>query len=261
MQCTWSFCSLFLHYYYVNFPFTIADVSLFCLSEKPRYVPGPSVNIVKDFRTVTQSSEYPTPPYPANLAIDGNSNTFSHTNAEPNAWWAMDFCNDVIIARVRLWNRSDCCDDQMANFMVTVDNEICGRVDGAIGVGKSIDVTCPKPLVGKVLKIQRTDNFLLSISELQLFSSIKTCWESREAKKTVFVSIVDNLWRSLWAYSPRTNRKPVSKNSKQRWISDPQGNILLFVLKYLWLKCVQWVLKILKCSLTRRYASLLCYVT
>ena len=76
---------------------------------------------------------------------------------------------------MRLWNRVDCCDEQMANFVVTVDKEICGRVDRAIGVGKSVDVTCPKPLIGRVLRIQRTDNFLLSISELQVFSSINTC--------------------------------------------------------------------------------------
>ena len=206
-KITWSFCSLFLDYCYVNYPFTLADVSLFCLSEKPRYVPGPSVNIVGDLRTVTQSSEY-LPRFPADLAIDGDSNTFSHTNTEPNAWWSMDFCNDVIIARVRLWNRSDCCDHQMTNFVVTVDNDICGRVDGAIGVGKSIDVTCPKPLVGKVLKIQRTDNSILSISELHLFSSIKTCWESREATNSFGL---DCWQRSLWAYSRRTYRKPVSK--------------------------------------------------
>ena len=189
---------------YVNFPPIITNVSLFCLSEKPRYVPGPGVNIAKDFKLVTQSSEY----LPAERAIDGDSNTSSHTNTEPNAWWSMEFCSDVIIARVRLWNRSDCCDDQMANFVVTVDNKICGRVDGAIGVGKSIDVTCPKPLVGKMLKIQRTDNFLLSISELQLFSSIKTCWESREATNSF---CLDRWQRNFWTYSRRTYRKPVSK--------------------------------------------------
>ena len=124
---------------------------------------------------VTQSSEHLTSLFPAKQAIDGNASTFSHTSVEPNAWWAMEFCNDVIIARVRHWKRVGCCDDQMANFVVTVDKEICGRVDGAIGVGKSVDVTCPKPLIGRVLRIQRTDNFLLSISELQVFSSINTC--------------------------------------------------------------------------------------
>ena len=118
---------------------------------------------------VRQSSEWPSPPHPAIQAIDENSNTYAHTSVEPNAWWSMEFCNDVIIARVRLWNRVDCCDEQMANFVVTVDKEICGRVDRAIGIGKSIDVTCPKPLIGTVLRIQRTDTSLLSISELQVF--------------------------------------------------------------------------------------------
>ena len=155
--------------------FFTSRLNYVCLSVWPSYVPGPNVNIAKDHKMVTQSSEWPSPPHPANQAIDGKSNTFAHTSVEPNAWWSMKFCHDVIIARVRLWSRVDCCDEQMANFVVTVDNEFCGRVDGAIGVGKSIDVTCPKPLIGKVLRIQRTDNSLLSISELQVFSSINTC--------------------------------------------------------------------------------------
>ena len=73
---------------------------------------------------VTQGSEWPKPPHPAKQAIDENSNKYAHTSVEPNAWWSMEFCNDVIIARVRLWNRVDCCNEQMANFVVTVDNEI-----------------------------------------------------------------------------------------------------------------------------------------
>ena len=78
-------------------------------------------------------------PFPnsAKHAIDGNLSTFSHTGEESNPWWSIEFCSDVIIARVTLWNRKDCCDFQMANFVVTVDNEICGRVNGAIGVGKA----------------------------------------------------------------------------------------------------------------------------
>ena len=133
------------------------------------------VDIAKDYKMVTQSSTWPTPPHPAIQAIDGNSNKYSHTRIERNPWWSMEFCNDVIIAKVRLWNRVDCCDKQMANFVVTVGNETCGRVDGAIGVGHSVDVKCPTPLIGKVLRIQRTDDYLLSISELQVFSSVNTC--------------------------------------------------------------------------------------
>ena len=146
---------------------------------------------------ITQSPELPKPPHPAKQAIDENSNTYAHTSVEPNAWWSMEFCNDVIIATVRLcygfegwswvliasvpylayfllfWNRVDCCDEQMANFVVTVDNEICGQVDGAIGVGIGIDVTCPKPLIGTVLRIRRTDTFFLSISELHMLRKME----------------------------------------------------------------------------------------
>lgn len=88
----------------------------------------------------------------------------------------MRFCNNVIIAKVTLRNRSDCCDEQMADVGVTVDGVLCGRVDGQIGVGNSIDVICPKPLIGKVLKVQRNvQNQYLSIAEVQVFSTTTTC--------------------------------------------------------------------------------------
>ena len=148
---------------------------MFVISARPIYVPGPNIDISKDHKRVFQSSTWPTPPHIAIQAIDGDRNKYSHTKIESNAWWAMEFCNDVIIARVRLWNRVGCCDGQMANFVVTVDNEVCGSVVGAIGVGQSVDETCPKPLIGKVMKVQRTDTSVLSIAELQVFSSISTC--------------------------------------------------------------------------------------
>ena len=81
------------------------------------YVPGPTVNIVKEYSRVSQSSEFPRPQYPAHLAIDGKRNTFSHTADENNPWWRLEFCSEMIVAMVTMINRHDCCDDEMSNIV------------------------------------------------------------------------------------------------------------------------------------------------
>ena len=140
------------------------------------YVPGPSVNIVKDYSRVSQSSEHSSSKYPASQAIDSNTNTFSHTGVENNPWWRLEFCSAMKIAKVTMKNRVDCCDDQMTNIVITVDDNVCGEVGGPIGIGKSIDIKCQKPLFGKVVKVLRkAQNTILSFSEIQIYSSTNVC--------------------------------------------------------------------------------------
>lgn len=73
-----------------------------------------------------------------------------------------------------LWNRLDCCYGQLGNLVVTVDGELCGHIEGNVGVGNSTDVVCHEPLVGRILKVQRIAQKqiqYLSIAEVQVFSS------------------------------------------------------------------------------------------
>ena len=133
------------------------------------------MNIVKEYSRVSQSSEFPKPQYPAILAIDGNRNTFAHTASEAHPWWKLEFCNDVTVAMVTMINRHDCCDNEMSNIVITVDDNVCGEIGGAIGIGKSINVKCQKPLRGKAVKLMRKDHHYLSFSEIQIYSTTVTC--------------------------------------------------------------------------------------
>ena len=74
--------------------------------DKP--LPGPTINIATNYKSVSQSSESGSF-RPASLAVDGNRNTISHTAQLQNQWWKMEFDQPVTIARVKIWNRPDCC--------------------------------------------------------------------------------------------------------------------------------------------------------
>ena len=78
------------------------------IAERPAYIPGPEVNIATDYKAVSQSSQ-DSNYRPASLAVDGNVKAISHTAQSPNQWWMLEFCQPVTIARVKIWNRSDCC--------------------------------------------------------------------------------------------------------------------------------------------------------
>ena len=64
-----------------------------------------------DHKSITQSSEH-TNYRPATRAVDGDVNTISVTAQHPvvaQPWWMLEFCYDVTIAGVKVWNRNDCC--------------------------------------------------------------------------------------------------------------------------------------------------------
>ena len=68
-----------------------------------------------DHKSVTQSSENSN--YrPATLAVDDDYDTISVTAAQPQVvrpWWILEFCYEVTITGVRIWNRKDCCGKYM----------------------------------------------------------------------------------------------------------------------------------------------------
>lgn len=56
---------------------------------------------------------------------DGNfyANSVSHTNFDTNAFWQVDLGSIQEIARVAIFNRTDCCGDRLANFNLRVSND------------------------------------------------------------------------------------------------------------------------------------------
>ncbi len=70
-------------------------------------------------RPATQFPEYMAQ-FPASNSVDGNRNSFSHTTATIGAWLTIDLQSTRPISRVDVYNRIDCCQDQLRNFDILV---------------------------------------------------------------------------------------------------------------------------------------------
>jgi len=75
----------------------------------------------------TQSSTFVSPlDFEAGNAIDGDltgsdaSGSLSHTGQDLNAWWQIDLGRVQKIDTIRVWNRTDCCDERLKDFHVLV---------------------------------------------------------------------------------------------------------------------------------------------
>jgi len=131
--------------------------------------------------------------YPANLAVDGNTNgnfyagSCAHTNAittrgYPN-WLAVDLGQSTSVGRVRITNRGDCCANRLADFHIALANVspwehnnpvahffICKQYSGIIPGGIPTDIYCqPNTLPGRYLLVLLTTNKPLTICELEAY--------------------------------------------------------------------------------------------
>lgn len=65
----------------------------------------------------------------AGLAVDGNASgaftggSVSHTNVDPNAWLEIDLGGLERIDAVRIWNRTDCCQERLADASLMISEE------------------------------------------------------------------------------------------------------------------------------------------
>ncbi len=74
-------------------------------------------------KTVSQSSTYQNNnDFNAQRAIDGNTNIFTHTNNDANAWWEIDLGSLSQITNIQVFNRADCCQNRLQRFHVLVSN-------------------------------------------------------------------------------------------------------------------------------------------
>jgi F5/8 type C domain len=74
-------------------------------------------------KPATQSSTYGS--LEASRAVDGNrdgnyaiAGSITHTAEGVNAWWEVDLGTSQPVSGVRMWNRTDCCQDRLSNFWV-----------------------------------------------------------------------------------------------------------------------------------------------
>ncbi|WP_213955020.1 discoidin domain-containing protein [Variovorax sp. dw_954] len=114
---------------------------------------------------------------------DGNwaSGSTTQTGSSANPWWEVDLGADFRIHALRLWNRTDCCADQLGNFQVMVSSApMSGRSYEALmaddSVGKTLVpgtaerlTTLTPGATGRYVRVQLAGTGALSLAEVEVF--------------------------------------------------------------------------------------------
>ncbi|MCK5828942.1 MAG: discoidin domain-containing protein [Methylococcales bacterium] len=125
----------------------------------------------------------------ASRANDGNTNgnyyqqsSVSHTELQTQPWWQLDLESTQQIDKIKIYNRTDCCTDRLANVNVFVSNVPFGnktlaqlKADSSIGhqyfSGALSSVTSwAQPQVGRYIRIQLEGTNFLSLAEVEVFA-------------------------------------------------------------------------------------------
>ncbi len=121
-------------------------------------------------------------------AIDGNRNgvfgggSVTHTaTGDPTPWWQLELPEARPIARVVLWNRTDCCVNRLSNFRVTLrgpDDELVFDAEffpqGDQSPSPSLEISIPPGTVAQTVRIEllgpNADGELyLSLAEVEVY--------------------------------------------------------------------------------------------
>ncbi|XP_057307268.1 pentraxin fusion protein-like isoform X2 [Hydractinia symbiolongicarpus] len=102
--------------------------------------------------------------YPAGNAVDGDENTFSHTNHEANPWWKVDLGKDSIVYKVEVKDYNNDGTYSKHAVISVLDTQNVARICGNTGdFRKEVTVVCQTPLLGRYVKLQlhRTDHLIM----------------------------------------------------------------------------------------------------
>ncbi len=140
--------------------------------------------------SATQSSEFnSTGFFSADKAIDGDlsgsnsAGSLTHTATEAGAWWELDLGRVVDIDTIRVWNRTDCCSDRLADFHVMVSEQpfastnvnLTRAQNGVLDfhttgtAGRQTDIKVAEQ--GRYVRVQLAGNNPLQLAEVQVFGS------------------------------------------------------------------------------------------
>jgi hypothetical protein len=115
----------------------------------------------------------------------------AQTNADDQAWWAVDLGAVTTVTYVIINVRSDCCQSLTANFVIGLTNVSpwvtqrpmvdqgppCAYQSGALAAGNNTISCNPDSSPGRYLFVKRSDSYNLSFCEIQVFSAMNgpTC--------------------------------------------------------------------------------------
>ena len=144
---------------------------------------GPRINLALG-RAATQSSTYSSAA--ASRAVDGNTdgvysnNSVSHTNSEANPWWQVDLGSSQPIETIDVYNRVDCCQDRLRNWVIKVSdtNTTAGWASPKwsqtfTGVGGSPTVATVG-VSGRYVRVQILGTNYLHLAEVQVWKDTRT---------------------------------------------------------------------------------------
>jgi len=155
-------------------------------TEEPSSIPSESptaapVNVALGKPTV-QSSTYEGAV--SSLAVDGNrdgnslkGSSVTHTELDTNAWWSVSLEQKYHIVSIKVFNRTDCCNNRLENFFLEIFNN--GEKvwtythNGYPGYETDIVVsTGEAPVFGDKVEISITNNYL-SLAEVEVYAQFK----------------------------------------------------------------------------------------
>ncbi|VDI66990.1 Hypothetical predicted protein [Mytilus galloprovincialis] len=131
---------------------------------------------VAEGKSVKQSSLYQGKYYPAELAVDGNTGTFSHTKTEENPYWWVDLGKLYKVKQIVVYSRTNCCGSYLKNMDVTVgpslDNmSLCTHYKGPASTGEHFNLDCKAAMVGRYVKLSiNRKNSIMQLAELKVFA-------------------------------------------------------------------------------------------
>lgn len=159
---------------------------------------GGTTGLLSQGKVTSQSSTLAQPQRgEAYRAVDGNTNgawqwnsdtnSVSHTasETESQAWWQVDLGEAATVSQVKLWNRTDCCGERLANFYVFVSaTDMTGRTLAQL----TADTTVSKQQVsslngaaslvlemgnasGRYVRVQLAGTGFLTLAEVQVYGS------------------------------------------------------------------------------------------
>ncbi|MCG8311252.1 MAG: Ig-like domain-containing protein [Cytophagales bacterium] len=124
----------------------------------------------------------------ASRAVDGSTNgvfnygSVTHTANETNPWWEVDLEGVYNITDIKVYNRTDCCGESLANYHVFVSDVAFTSTDlnttiNQAGVGnfyQSAQADTPTTIAvnrsGRYVRVQLAGTNALSISEVQVMT-------------------------------------------------------------------------------------------
>ncbi|WP_040472330.1 galactose-binding domain-containing protein [Aquimarina agarivorans] len=164
----------------------------------------------------------------ASFANDGDTENFSHTDEDANAWIEIDLGERYNISQVNIWNREDCCEDRLSEYQLFISDQPFSSTDivttanqTGVGVFFQNDVA-ERPtsvgmnFIGRYVRIQLIGTDILHPAEIEVFGTSVTT----SAK----ILTTDNLSNSVEKLNFYPN--PVSKGNHITVENTLEGNTI-----------------------------------